>query len=205
MTQLYNPSGFWKILRDARLFGAALEQSEVDGTNHLLAAMGGAGWGPKFTAYGLATAFHETAGTMQPIRERGSDAYLRRMYDVQGDRRDMARQHGNTHPGDGARYCGRGYVQLTWRNNYIKAGEAVGVDLEGQPDKAMDPDIAARILVWGMGGGHFTGRKLADYITPNACDFFNARRIINSLDRAADVAGYARTFLSALNAGAWAA
>jgi putative chitinase len=85
-------------------------------------------------AYILATAFHETATTMQPIKERGGRAYLEANYDVTGEKPAQARANGNTEPGDGARYAGRGFVQLTWKNNYRRVGDLIGVDLVSSPD-----------------------------------------------------------------------
>ncbi|WP_337739427.1 hypothetical protein [Agrobacterium vitis] len=49
-----------------------------------------------------------------------------------------------------------------------------------------------------MTEGWFTGRKLSDYFTPSSSDWVNARKIINRLDRAQDIAGYAKAFNSAL-------
>ena len=74
-----------------------------------------------------------------PIDEHGSAAYFRRMYE---GRRDL----GNTQPGDGIRYHGRGFIQLTGRANYRSYGEKLGVPLEQKPELALDPIIAARIL-----------------------------------------------------------
>lgn len=204
MTKLANPGAFFAHLKASRILGSTLEQSEVDGLNALTTACGDAGWGPKFTAYALATAYHETAGTMQPIRERGGPQYLTNAYDIRGDNPARAKRYGNTTPGDGVRYCGRGYAQLTWRSNYDKLGNLLGYPLTGNPDLAMRPDIAAQILVRGMADGLFTGKKLADYITSAKCDFVGARRIINGTDKAAKIADHAETFLAALRAGGWA-
>jgi putative chitinase len=203
MTQLASGPGFYDALRKARIMGATIDQSEVDGLEHLLAAMGAAGWGRRFTAYGLATAYHETAGTMQPIHEYGSREYLRHNYDVTGRRPTYARKMGNTAPGDGVKYAGRGYVQLTWKANYIAAGELLNRHLELKPDDAMLPDVAAQIMVKGMETGLFTGRKLSDYIKAGSVDFKGARAVINGSDKAALIAGYAETFLGALTAGTW--
>lgn len=59
-----------------------------------------------------------------------------------------ARALGNTKVGDGARYKGRGYIQLTGRYNYKRAGEALGLPLEAKPELAEKPEIAAKIAVW---------------------------------------------------------
>lgn len=154
----------------------------------------------RWLAYLLGTAFHETATTMQPIREMGGEGYFRRMYDIRGDRPNVARTLGNTQPGDGARFCGRGYVQLTGRAGYIRAGRAVGVDLIATPDAAMQPDIAAHIAFVGMAEGWFTCKKLTDYFNSAVTDWRGARRIINGTDRADLIAGYAMAFHDAIRA-----
>ena len=145
----------------------------------------------RWLAYMLATTFHETARTMQPIREYGKAAYFKK-YD---GRKDL----GNTVPGDGARFKGRGFVQLTGRRNYTLASQKLGFDLVGKPDIALLPAIAARIMFEGMTEGWFTGRKLSHYFGAKT-DWKNARRIINGTDKAALIAGYAVSFHSALQA-----
>lgn len=204
MTALKTPAAFFDRLKVSGLLGSTLEQSEVDGLNIILKACGDDAWGPKWTAYALATAYHETAGTMQPIRERGGSQYLTNAYDVNGSNPVRARRFGNTTPGDGVKYCGRGFVQLTWRLNYAKAADATGFPLLGNPDLAMRPDIAAEVMIRGMKDGWFTGKKLGDFLTNDAADFVGARRIINGTDKAAKIAGYAETFRAALIAGGWA-
>lgn len=59
-----------------------------------------------------------------------------------------ARALGNKKIGDGARYKGRGYIQLTGRYNYKRAGEALGLPLESKPELAEKPEIAAKVAVW---------------------------------------------------------
>jgi hypothetical protein len=95
-------------------------------------------------------------------------------------------------------WYGRGFVQLTWERNYIKAGTALGVDLTTNPDKVMEPEIAAEILVIGSRDGWFTGKSLSDYITMNQSNYRGARRIINGTDKAAAIAEIAREFEEAL-------
>ncbi|MGH2340630.1 peptidoglycan-binding protein [Segnochrobactraceae bacterium EtOH-i3] len=153
-------------------------------------------------AYVLATPWHETNQTLQPIAEYGGNEYKRRLYDVTGSNPSRARLMGNTAAGDGVLYAGRGYVQLTWKVNYERAGKAVGVDLVTYPDLAMEPEIAARILVVGMVEGWFTGKKLSDYITGESADYRNARRIINGTDQADKIAAYATRIEAALRVDA---
>lgn len=159
-------------------------------------------------AYMLATAWLETAHTMQPIKEYGGNAYFHKMYDINGSRPKVARQLGNTQPGDGAKYPGRGYVQLTGRDNYAKASKKFKVDFLGYPDKVMQKEYALPIFFTGMEEGWFTGKKLRDFIDTidesdeeDRREFEGARRIINGTDKAKTIAGYAIIFEKALKAG----
>lgn len=148
-------------------------------------------------AYVLATAFWETARTMEPVREAMGDS------DQQSIARlDRAWSRGQL-PWVSAPYWrdgwfGRGYVQLTHERNYANAGAKIGVDLVGDPSKALQPDIAAEILVRGMAEGWFTGRKLSDYFSLQESDYVGARRIVNGMDRAAAIAELARDYEDAL-------
>jgi putative chitinase len=205
--RLKNPAAFFDRLRHG-LLGPTLSEQEVEGCNALLDAFGAASWPLAWTAYGLATAYHETAHTMQPVREFGGEKYFFRMYDPQGPRPAVAKRLGNTQPGDGARYCGRGYVQLTGRANYRNAGTALGEPLEDRPDLALDPEIAARIMVLGMSEGWFTKQSCGthlpqgDALGDKTC-FCAARKIINGQDRAPLIASYALSFQEALSDGKW--
>ncbi len=181
------------IIRKA--FGK-LNQGQVDGINRLAVHLAMSGLPVKHQAYLLATSWHETAATMQPIHERGKVAYFNK-YEP-GTR--IGRDLGNTQPGDGYRFRGRGYVQLTGRANYTAAGRKLKLDLVGNPDLALEPDHAAAILIAGCRDGWFTTKKLSDY-----ADYENMRRVVNGTDRAALIAGYARTFEAALAANGRAA
>jgi hypothetical protein len=181
------------------MFGGKMTQAQVDGCNALVAA--GQGLDRRWVAYALATAFHETARTMQPIVEHGGPAYFHRMYDPgspDAGRAALARRMGAL-PGDGVRYQGRGYVQLTWRTNYRNAGAALGLDLEGNPDLALQPEVAAKITFCGMSDGMFTGKAFRHYLNSERTDWVGARRIINGTDCAEKIASYAITFHGALN------
>lgn len=172
------------------LFGGSLSQGQVDGIEALLAAT--AALPVTHRAYLLATAKHETADTMRPIVEYGGRKYFDKY-----DTGKLAAALGNTPAadGDGYLYRGRGYVQVTGRANYGKAGLALGLDLLRNPDMALQPTVAAQILVRGCVEGWFTGKKLADYLPG---DYRGARRVVNGVDRADLVAGYARQFEIAL-------
>lgn len=199
-----NEAEFFARVRTG-ILGPTLDQKEVDGCKAIMLAMGGAPLA--HCAYALATAYHETAGTMQPIKEYGSHSYFMRRYDPTGTNPKLAKQLGNTTPGDGAAYAGRGYVQLTGRANYEKAGRILGVDMIGTPDVAMRPDIAARVMRQGMDNGWFTGKAFRHYLPDtgpaNVDQFAAARRIINGVDKARAIAAHAMQFQSALMAAGW--
>lgn len=202
---LADPQAFFAELRKSKAMGPTLSAGEVSGCEAILTAC--KHWRASWAAYGLATAHLETAGTMQPIKEYGGQAYFRKMYDIEGARPAKARELGNLTPGDGAKYAGRGYVQLTGKANYSNAGAALGQDLVGNPDLAMRPDIAAVIMAQGMEQGWFTGRALKDYLPSDlgtVDQFKAARRIINGQDRALEIARTAMEFQRALTAGGWA-
>jgi putative chitinase len=144
-------------------------------------------------AYIIATCWHETAFTMQPIYEIGQRPY----FDKYEPTTKIGKALGNTQKGDGYLYRGRGFVQLTGRRNYELAGQKLGLDLVKHPDKALDLSVATQILVRGMVEGWFTGKKLSDFKT-----FEEMRRVVNGTDRAKPIADYARVFQSAVLAQA---
>ncbi|WP_244149478.1 glycoside hydrolase family 19 protein [Rodentibacter genomosp. 2] len=145
-------------------------------------------------AYMLATAKHETDHTFEPITEKGGLSYFNKYDPVLADtreRRARAIDMENTQKGDGYKYRGRGYVQLTWKKNYRKSGEYLKKDLVNNPELALDQKYATKIMIYGMETGMFTGKKMSNYISNSNKDYLNARRIINGTDKALTIAGYA--------------
>lgn len=200
----FNISVFFSAVRSG-LLGPKLDEGEVNGCEAILEAM--AGMPVSWAAYALGTAYHETAHTMLPIKEYGGDKYFFRRYDIEGQNPSLAKRLGNTMPGDGAKFAGRGYVQITGRANNERAGKKLNIDLINDPDLALNKDIAARILREGMRDGWFTGKRLADYLPASGAatrsQFRSARRIINGVDKADLIASYALDFQNALIASGW--
>lgn len=142
----------------------------------------------RWAAYMLATVRWECGGKWQPVKEtsRGKG----RPYGVPVKVTDA---DGITYTNT---YYGRGYVQLTWKANYANIGEKLGLGnlLVLHPEHALEPQTAYSIMSYGMRNGTFTQKKLADFINDDGCDYVNARRIINGLDRAEKIAGFAQRF-----------
>lgn len=171
-------------------FGS-LDQSQVDGLNSLLTGFeSDPRWSSvQLIAYALATVRHETGlpgegPTFRPVSEFGSDKYLSKYWTNPTLRKNL----GNKEPEDAQRYKGRGYVQITGRNNYTRFGIA------DDPEKALEPQKAFEIMTDGMFKGAFTGKKITDYISSKGTDYHNARKVINGLDKADLIEDYANKF-----------
>lgn len=169
---------------------SSLSQTQVDSINAILkhASHHPLGW----VGYELATAWHEAR--FKPQSEWG---------------KGKGRPYGKPGAYYGQAPYGRGFVQLTWDKNYEWANKRFGLNgaLLKNFDLALEPDLAARILVTGMEEGAFTGKKLSDYLTGWRGDkqsFINSRRIVNGTDKADLIAGHAMQFQNALELGGWA-
>lgn len=188
----------------ASVFRGRLTAGQVAGIEAILDAWERrpAGGDVRWLAYMLATVFHETAATMQPVRETlaaSDEAAATRLESAWArGRLGSVRTPYWRADAEGKYWFGRGLVQLTHKQNYQRMSEETGIDLVADPARAMEMEVAVAILVAGMEKGLFTGRRLADYFRAGRSDWVNARKIINGLDRAADVAAVGRAFLAAL-------
>ena len=179
---------FFGVVRSA--FGP-LSQSQVNGFNAILDKWDTSGLTDKrWLAYMLATAWHETAKTMQAIAEYG---------------KGKNKSYGKIIKETGKAYYGRGLVQLTWDYNYKKMSKIIYGDnrLYIDPDLALDLKVAIEIMFEGMTtgksfAGDFTNRHLAQYFNDKKDDPIGARYIINGTDKAKLIAGYHQKFLTTL-------
>ena len=178
-------------------FGGSLDQGQVDGNNYLLEYWEGL-WEAddpdlRPLAYVLATTKWETAHTMRPIEEYGKGS---------------GHSYGAKDPETGQTYYGRGYVQLTWRDNYARATKELGLveedDLVWFAARALDPVIARQVIFEGCKKGWFTTRYLSQYFNSTKDDPKNARQIVNGNDKDDEIAAIHQQFLTALK-GAYGA
>ena len=189
---ILDPAAFFASVRSS--FGP-LEKAQVEGFDAVLNAL--KGWPLSWQAYGLATAWHETGATMQPVRE----AYW--MGEAWRKKNLCYYPH-----------YGRGYVQVTWLKNYEwldKASAAAGLTKPGEIladlDKAMRPDIAALALRLGLEEGRYDakGKRMSDRLPSHGQasreQYINARYLVNIQDKAGEIADYALKFEAALKAG----
>lgn len=193
---------------------------------------------PDQVAYILATAWIEshmgdwmTEGAW--LSKKTAEREAEYKYGPNGEDPRTARKYGNTNAGDGSKYMGRGFVQLTWKNNYQKMSQKLvqvgfkythngvtygdgkngtqAIDLvKNYTHVNENKDLAAKILVMGMDQGLYVqdGLGLDHYIPENQpatnSNFQNARRIVNGSDKKREIANIAVTIATHLKAGdAW--
>lgn len=207
-----NRSAFYASAR-ASLFAGNLTQDQVTGMEAILDEWDASkATDPRWLAYIMATAHHETGARFEPVEENLNYSAKRLMQvwpkrfpsivaanpyannpqrlanSVYGGRM------GNTAPDDGWRYRGRGLVQITGKTNYAKYG------LADNPDTAGEIKTAARIIVDGMINGRFTGLKLASFFDHDSNNPAGARHIINPDANGAKIAADYEKYLKAVKA-----
>lgn len=143
----------------------------------------------RWVAYMLATVKRECGIKMLPVNEigkgRGKD--YGEIIKVKDDATKKEKEN---------IYYGRGFLQITWENNYKKIGKEIGMgdELFIDPDKALEFETAYKIMSKGMRDGLFTGSRLIQYISGTTCDYVSSRKIINGSDHAQEIAKVAVTF-----------
>jgi hypothetical protein len=181
------------------LFGGSMNTKQVNGLTAILDE-----WEANYShnddrwlAYMLATTHHETGRTMQPIEEWGKGKGL-----AYGSQLKMTKDKtGKRIPYTDTieLFYGRGFVQLTWYENYDKAGEKLGVDFLHNASGVMELSNATKIMFFGMTEGWFSGVKLSNYFNPTTEDWKNARKIINGLDKCDLIKDYALKYYASIS------
>jgi putative chitinase len=196
---MINRTNFFNSVRHS-LFGGRLLQKQVDGMNAILDEWEAQRWTDKrWLAYILATTYHETGKTMQPVEEYGK-----------GKGKDYGKKlkYGG---GPGKRvpyttpnliYYGRGLAQNTWYEIYEKLTKAAqkqgkNWDFLNHPELLLQMEPSVWAMFYAMKTGLYTGKKLSDYFNTTT-RWVDARRIINGVDCAVLIKGYALKFYDAL-------
>lgn len=185
---------FWNTIRSG-LFRGKMTQGAVDTVNAIVDCYYAyylTTGNQNHLAYILATAYHESYHhtlnpEWNPVREGfaktnfGAIRAVTMMYESGRIKTNYALPHTN-----GLSYYGRGFVQVTWPDNYKRVGDLIGEDLYNNPDLLIESiDVSAKALVIGSMEGVYTGRKVSDYTLPDGSfDAFSARRVVNGLDKA---------------------
>lgn len=211
--------------RGSGVFGSTLSQTQVDMLEMILDEGKARGMDLPQLAYVLATTYHEVGSALQPRAENlnYSARRIRQVWPSRFASVEAAKPYAN-HPerlankvyggrlgngpeasGDGWRYRGRGFCQITGEASYARLSKLLDIDLVADPDRAMEPRIAAHILFEGMTRGLFTGKKLSDHLGVGKGDFVGARAVVNADvgSNGPKVAAYARAFEGALKAAAY--
>jgi len=191
---MINRKFFFDNVRNT-LFNGRFTQNQVNGISAILNE-----WEERYSrkddrwlAYMLATTHHETDKTMQPIEEYGKGRQKK-----YGQRLKMS---GQPYSNTDQIFYGRGFVQLTWYENYERAGRKLGVGdaFLRNASLVMQLTNATKIMFTGMIEGWFTGKKLSDYFNNDKEQWPNARKIINGTDRAALIADIAKRYYACIS------
>lgn len=197
-----NRTTFFAYVRKSP-FGGKLTQMQIDGMNAILDAWFNSTMTDlRWLAYMLATVFHETGATMQPVRETFANSDKQAIARLDKAWKSGRLKVSRPYWRDG--WFGRGLVQITHLDNYIRLGKILSINLRANPALALDMNVAIRIMFEGMtrglsAKGDFSGRSLENYFTDTIDNPVGARAIINGKDKAQLIAGYHKSFLDALN------
>lgn len=211
---------FFEVAKSAVFGGKPLNQGQVNGCEILLDACQRHRMPTNDAAYILATSHWETGGTMLPVIETRTakdktnpsvDTAIRRLNaSFKAGKLKWVKTPYWRKDADGKSWLGRGYPQLTHKTNYEKASKIVGVDLVANPERMLEPEIAAEVMVVSMRDGGFTGKKLRDFIDlsddSDAIDrreYLKARAVVNGKDRASEIADLAIGYERALRASGY--
>ena len=146
---------------------------------------------PRKVAYILGTAYHETGAFTIPLEWASGEDY------------EFWADLGNNSPGDGPRYKGRGYTQITGKVNYQRYQDLLGIPLVAQPELAEQPGISAFIAVHGINTNNLTKNAAAHRVYLNDGNFWPMTRIVNAYppDVTDMIVGYCEDYLQRLTGG----
>ena len=209
----------------ANLFNGSLTQQQVDGLNSIFNAWEKVdGKSIDLLAFSLAITYHEVGQKMIPVKENlnyTTAAQIKKVWPTRFPTIADAQLYvknpqklankvytgrmGNNAPNDGYLYLGRGYSQITGKENYTKFGKLLKLDLVNNPDLVLQPEIGAQILILGIRDGLFTGKKLSDYTSFNKARATvnpdSTRKAANGLTIGQNVENYTNKFKEALSNG----
>ena len=186
-----------------RLKFGSLSQEAVDNINLIVETCEKYNLTYPQTSYVLATVAWETARTFKPIEEYGKGKgrkYGTIYTNTEGVKYGIAGSGGDTYLYSDYPhlYYGRGHTQNTWLDNYKYIKQRTGVDVVNNPNLLLDSKLSAEVTVLAMKEGWYTSKKLSDYINDKSKSYYQARCVINSLDKAQLIASYAVVFEKAL-------
>lgn len=209
-----NRQQFYAVVRPS-MFAGKLTQAQVEGMEAIFNEWDKTGQSdPRWLAYIFSTAHHETGARFAPVEENLNYS-AKRLTQVWPSRfpsiavaqpyannpeklanKVYGGRMGNTEPDDGWRYRGRGFVQVTGKDNYAKYG------LSDNPDAASHNEAAAHIIVDGMINGRFTGLLLRAFFDHDSDNAVGARKIINPDSNGPAIAKHYEAYLKAIKAAA---
>lgn len=195
---MINKEIFYNYIRASILFKGKLTEMQVIGIESLLNE-----WDKneykdlRWLAYILATVYHETDKTMQPIEEYGK-----------GKNKPYGKKikyNGTHYEKPDKIYYGRGHTQNTWYEIYERLSIIAKIkgyhwDFLNHPELLLQIEPSAWVTIYAMTRGIYTGRRLSDYFNDKKEDSINARRTINLLDKAELISDYYNIFYKALTA-----
>ncbi len=200
---------FFDGIRES-IFGGSLNQRQVEGIDGILDAWDDGDWTDlRWLACILGQCWLEVGSDMYPVREgfAASDqeaiAHVSRLHAAGKIKTNYALPD----PDTGLAAFGRGLIQLTWIENYIRAGQELGIDLVDNPDLLLEPAVSGKVAVRGCIEGWFRGDKsgrynCARYFTASKNEWAAARNIVNGDKRGGDLEYRSKLFFHALNKAA---